>query len=685
MKFLKGMAWCMAFVLACPLVAYSDDPGTHRMDTVVVSTTRTEIAVFDAAQDVSVITREDIAASPFDRVEDILRSIPGIYNFRHFGMQTNGIVSPLIMRGVGKNRVLLLVDGVPQNDNFNNGIAWIGWGHIPKDTIERIEIVRGPTSALYGSEGLGGVIHIITKKPGDRRTTGVQGQAGSGSTYGGSAFHSQKFNDLGVLFSGGYEETDGFYMVSEREDYEIKRYRDLGRLLGKVTYDIGPKSDISLAALYYDYKGGQGRKYFYNEMNLDQYWLNVSHQGDVAGFKGLLYLNRVDKTAFQDTANDNFSSPFRDEKMKGTYTWGSDLQSTLSFLEWAPVTFGLAFKEAVWNYDEDYPGSDRDAGAEAKQKTVSPFVNMDLRFFNDHLILNLGGRYDWIETSGGRNYDTQGSAGRPAYDNTYEKNREESISPKLGIAYHPDDRTTLRASGGKGFRAPSLFELYKVHIRGGGTMYREANPELKPELIWSYDLGAERFFTNSFWGKFTFYQSWAKDYIGSRLTGSFPFSGGTRTRNEYVLDNISQVDIYGFHVELQWEPIDYTTLFGNYTYNISKVAEDTQNRELEGNYLPHDPQHALHLGVRYANPSIINLTLMANFYDKLYYDDQNAISPGSHWTMDASVSRKFFDHLTLFVNVENIFDKKYEMFRSTTSADTIAPGIIATGGLRFEF
>jgi outer membrane receptor for ferrienterochelin and colicin len=96
------------------------------------------------------------------------------------------------MRGVGSNRVLLLVDGVPQNDNFNNAIAWVGWGYIPKETIERIEIVRGPTSALYGSEGLGGVIHIITKKPKLQRQTSIRGEGGTADTYGFHGFHNQK-------------------------------------------------------------------------------------------------------------------------------------------------------------------------------------------------------------------------------------------------------------------------------------------------------------------------------------------------------------------------------------------------------------------------------------------------------------------------------------------------------------
>jgi outer membrane receptor protein involved in Fe transport len=633
---------------------------------------------------VTVLTSEEIMASPFDRVEDIVRSVPGIYNFRHYGLQTNGIVSPLSMRGVGKNRVLLLVDGVPQNDNFNNAIAWVGWGYIPKETIERIEIVRGPTSALYGSEGLGGVIHIITKKPNLQSQTSIRGEGGTAGTIGFHGFHNQKINDLGFMIAGGFEDSDGWYMVEDPEPYNIKRYREVKKGLGKVTYDLSPSSDLSFAALYFDQDAGQGREFFHNDLQLDQYWLNYTQKSETFGLKGLVYLNRADKTAFQDTANNNYTSPFRDEKFKGTYTWGADLQGTL--FNWKPVqlTFGTAFKEANWDYDEDYPGSDRDGGAKGKQQFVSPFANADFRFLDESLIVNLGARYDWIRTSDGANWDTAASAGKPPYRNDFNSNTEGSFTPKLGIAWHPDEKTTLRASGGKGFRAPSLFELYKVHVRGGGTYYREANPDLDPEEIWSYDVGAERFLLDNLWGRLTFYQSFAKDYIGDRLIGTGSFAGG-RTRFEYQLDNISEVDIHGIETELQWYPLNALTLFANYTYNISKVEKDDNNAALEGNYLPNDPRHNFHAGIRYQNPDLINISLIANYYADIYYDNENTLKTSDYFTMDVAVSRRFLDHFTVYANVENIFDKEYPIFLSPSSGDTIAPGIIFTGGLKFEF
>lgn len=134
------MAWTL-IVLGCPISpsAQETPKNVHRLDAVVVSATRSEIPVFNAPQSVTVLSNEELMASPFNRVEDIVR----------------------------------------------------------------IEIVRGPTSALYGSERLGSVIHIITKKPENGRQTSVRGIAGTADTSGGSAFYNQKVKDFGFMFAGG--------------------------------------------------------------------------------------------------------------------------------------------------------------------------------------------------------------------------------------------------------------------------------------------------------------------------------------------------------------------------------------------------------------------------------------------------------------------------------------------------
>ena len=676
---LNKKTFCLVCLLVCfccapsMLGARTSQNAKHQMEEVVVSASRTETRLQDAPQNITVLDSEEIMASPYERVEDIIRSVPGMHNFRHNSLQTNGIVSPLIMRGTGKNKVLFLVDGVPQNDNFNNSISWVAWGHIPKEAIERIEIVRGPTSAQYGSEGLGGVVHIITKDPEKERDASLSAQSGSANTLRASGLYSKKHGKVGLLVAGAREKSDGFYMQDEKEDYDTKRHRDVGQVMGKASYDLGPDTDITLASLFYDHETGKGREYFYDELQLDQHWLDFSHRGDLLDLKGLVYLNRADKTAYMDKKPD-FDFLARKEDAP-SYNWGADLQGTLKMNDWSRLTLGTAFKQVSWEYDNNYTGDARDAGAEGKQRFISPFANLDLHFLDRDLIVNLGARYDWIKTHDGANWDD--GASEP-YDNEFEDQREESFSPKAGITYHADSKTTFRASGGKGFRAPSLFEMYKVHVRGGGAYFREASPDLEAEEIWSYDVGVERFLTNNLVGKVTFYQSWAKDYIGNKKTGE---DGDI---NYFIYDNISEVDIYGLENELRWQALRNLSLFANYTYNVSKVEKDEENPDLEGNDLPNQPKHKLHLGLDYANPEWVNINLMANYNQGIYFDAKNTLDTGGYWTVDLSLSRKILDRTHVFMNAKNILGKEYPIFKREGRANNIAPGRVVMAGLRVD-
>ncbi len=651
---------------------------------VVVTASRTDIAAMDAPQSVSVIRADEIMASPFERVEDLVRSVPGVYNYRHYGQQTSGIQSPLSMRGVGKNRVLLLVDGVPQNDSFNNSISWVAWGHIPRESIERIEIVRGPSSALYGSEGLGGVINIITKNPSAQRETTVRGEAGTADTYAVHGIYSQSFGDLGLMVSGGYDESDGFYMVEDPADYETRRHRQAFKVLAKVSYALSPISDLSFSALSYRHETGKGREYFYDELELNQYWLSYRRRGDRVDFQSLAYLNLADKTAYQDSAADDFSSLLRKEKMT-PLTAGVDAQGSTAFGAHTRATFGLSGKYISWEYEDNYTASSRDVGAEGRQEFFAPFANVDIGLLDERLLLYAGARYDWIKNSDGANRDSQASAGKPPYSNRYEDSTWSSFSPKIGFAWHlADNRTTFRASVGKGFRAPSLFELYKVHVRQGGRFYREANPDLEPESIWSYDLGADRFLSDALWARISLYRSRAEQYIGDRLVGTSQFSGG-RTRFDYVLDNISEVDIQGVEAEAQWYASNGSTLFVNYTYNRSEVASDENNPELVGNALPNEPRHQAHAGVRWLASDWVNLTLIGNYYGDIYYDSENTLRESGYATMDASLSLRFSRLLKAYVNVENMFDEAYPISLSLSASDIIAPGRVVNVGLAFDF
>ncbi|MGQ9689315.1 MAG: TonB-dependent receptor plug domain-containing protein [Desulfobaccales bacterium] len=654
------------------------------LEELAVTATRTEMKTFDIPQSVTVITEEQIKASPHERVEDIIRQAAGVYNFRHYTLHTNGVVSPIRMRGTGNNRTLMLVDGIPQNDNFNNSIAWVGWGYVPKDAIERIEIVRGPMSALYGSEGLGGVINIITKNPKAPRETTITTKAGTANTFGGDVYYRDKFKNLGLLVAGGGETSRGFFMEDPRESYMIRRYGETGKAFGKAFYEFSPQTNVSFTGLYYKHDHGQGRKYFFSTLALDQYWLQFNHKFDKGMVKLLLFMNRAHKTAYQDSAADNYSSLDRKEKFPSPYVWGADLQATLIPAPWATITAGATYKDVFMFYDEDYIKVLREAGCAGSQTFLSPFINLDFQFFKGKLLGNLGARFDWIESSKGRSWDTKPPGGLQPYHNDYPITYWTRFSPKGGLVFHPDPQTALKFAAGTGFRVPSLFELYKTHVRGGGTYTRFPNPLLKPEKITSYEVGVERLFFNQLLARATFYQSNARDYIGDKLLRTYYVKKKKTFFKEYQLDNISKVYIHGVEVDLEWNPRNVLSIFGNYTYNVSKVVEDLENPQLEGKYLPQAPRHMFHLGVLYKNPRIANIYLLGNYYDVMFYDSENTFKGTGYFTLDASIYRTFFDHVTLRLDAENIFNRKYTLFKAVDGR-TIVPGIIVMGKVIFSF
>lgn len=670
MKIVLASALWAILIFQTGMSAIAGDDDYHQMEDVVVSTSRAEVSVADAPHSVTVISEEEIMTSPFERVEDILRFSVGLQVTQHYGQQRGGIQGHLSMRGTGRNRVLMMLDGVPLNDNYSNSIAWVAWGLIPRESIERIEVLRGPSSASYGSEGMGGIVNIITKTPEKSSESSLRGIAGSGRTYGASGLHSQKSSRFGFLASGAYEDSDGFYMIDPEgiEEQDLRRHRQVGKGFGKVTYAPDERTDISLSGLIYDHEMGKGRKYFYDELTLDQYRLGINHHGDMMDWEGMLYLNRADKTAYQDRkAQDEFIFD-RKEQFPENIVWGGEIQNTLPLFDRTSITTGLAYKRVSMDYEETPVSGERDVAASGMQRFISPFMDITTRFMNNQLIVNAGLRYDNVRNFDGEARDTDPTFGRDPYDETYRSKTWNNFSPKAGLVYHPDVLTTLRTAIVSGYRTPSLFELYKVHERAGGRFLRRANPDLDPETIVTWEIGGERVFFDNLWTRVTYYQSRVSDYIDTKT-----IDDSAVTDEKY--DNTSQVDIHGIETELEYYIGHGLRTFFNYTYNISEVTKDEENPDRKGKYLTGDPRHKFRSGLSYENPEIISASILVKHDRHRYIDVLNTRKAPDFSTVDVSVWRTVFDRTTLRLTIENLTDEK----------EYIEDGRLYYGSIQFTF
>src|SRR5437762_8305647 len=164
----------LVLVLVVGLVAPAAGPTPRRprgLRPVLVTPTRREQKAGDAPAAVTVITRDDVTHSASQTVDDLLRQVPGFSLFRRSSsIVGHPTTQGLSLRGIGPSgtsRALVLLDGVPLNDPFG---GWVYWNRVPLQSIEQIEVVHGGGSSVWGNYALGGVVHVITRRPTERAT-----------------------------------------------------------------------------------------------------------------------------------------------------------------------------------------------------------------------------------------------------------------------------------------------------------------------------------------------------------------------------------------------------------------------------------------------------------------------------------------------------------------------------------
>ncbi|MEJ7713124.1 MAG: TonB-dependent receptor [Pyrinomonadaceae bacterium] len=192
------------------------------VERVTVTASRTETRLNETAASILLISAKDLALTPAVTIDDALRQVPGFTLFRRSGSRTsNPTAQGVSLRGVGASgasRALVLADGVPLNDPFG---GWIYWGRVPRESISRVEVLRGGASDLYGSAGLGGVINILTKNLTEDYAVSFEADYGNQRTPNSSIFASKRFDSWAASISAEGFYTDGYVIVDKQERGQV--------------------------------------------------------------------------------------------------------------------------------------------------------------------------------------------------------------------------------------------------------------------------------------------------------------------------------------------------------------------------------------------------------------------------------------------------------------------------------
>jgi vitamin B12 transporter len=623
----------------CLLAPHLTLAQTHNLEPVVVTATRMETPSSEVASSVTVITSEEIENKQKTTVLEVLRSVPALDVVQQGGA---GQQTSVFIRGAKSEHTLIMIDGVELNDPITPGRSY-DFAHLTTDNIERIEIIRGPQSTLYGSDAIGGVINIITQKGKGKPAFFVSAEGGSFDTFRESAGGSGG-NDL-VHYSLGISrlDADGISAASkkdgnrEKDGYENTSVSAGFGLTPTENFDV----DVTLrhveAEADVDNGGGIGQDDPNLTAEAKQTFLRT--QARLALFDGLweqtlgFSLSDHERKDHNDTDADHPLDLLRSsyESQLLQFDW----QHNLYLNKANTVTFGLEHEKEEGKsdyYSESFYGP-YSSKFEKKTARTTGYYFQDQAKWGDVFFITLGVRLDDHSKFG--------------TETTYR------IAPVYIVE---QTGTRIRATYGTGFKAPSLYQLY--------SSFGDRN--LDPEKSVGWDIGIEQPILEK---RITL----SATYFDNDFDDLIDYDYATSTYK-----NVDEAESKGIELAAFFQPVDDLSFRASYTYTDT---EDKTTRE----DLLRRAKNKIGAEVNYRFLERGNVNLGATYVgERDDYDlstwPATRIELDSYTLVNLAASFDVTENVRIFARVDNLLDEDYEEVKGYGT-----PGIAGYAGAKVSF
>lgn len=646
--------------------------------TVVVTAARMAQPLLDVNASMSVVNASEIRTMGVDNVPEMLRAEPGVT------LMSDGTpgAKRIALRGESPTRTLLMVDGQRIDDQKNKSGAPL---LINPYFIERIEVVKGPSSVLYGSDALGGIVNVITK----------QAAAKPFEFEGGLNFNSanesftEYANVSGTLNRfkyalGAFNTNAGDLYLSDHERLDHTSYDATG-FNGDISYDFTDNLTLGYSAEYFDTNAETSTTV--NDPTYGNFtgdipkWQRQKHKLYLHAYDLNDYLAAVDASFYYQKNTKDFSSKPQAGLDVSVYNEQESIGGNLQF-EWS---LGERFY-LITGYDGRQESLDSTGSvgiargpvfnaqfniddADYKQQSHALYALLST-YLTDELTLNTGVRYNYVKTDAGRTNPMP-------FNRLLERDDATQVKTLVsaGLVYRPWDNGAFRLNWSQGFRVPNIQELYL--ITSTGTI-QYGNPALKPEESDNFELGFR--WENPHGGlmaDIALFYTVADNYIET-VSSRAIFSDIP----SYSYRNIAQAKSYGLEAAVSYlsswnvEPYLNVTVMEREYETDSGSSTNTGTPKLFGNG-----------GIKYYG-RYFDVDGFANFATKSQNDDLDGSSYfgqteyGGYVTLNLRVSTTFGDkeQFTVYGSIENILDKSYQ-----TNEIIHEPGRFVTLGISGKF
>jgi outer membrane receptor protein involved in Fe transport len=666
-------------------------------EAITVTPTRSEQRANDVPASVNVMARAEIERSSAVVADDLLRRLPAFSLFRRTSsLSSHPTAQGVSLRGIGPSgvsRTLVLLDGVPFNDPFG---GWVYWTRVPLESANRIEVVDGSSSSLYGNYAMGGVINILTQ-PATRRTVELRTQYGNRNSPKLDVRASDVWGKLGATVDVSTFDTDGYPVVAEGERglVDTKAAVNFTNANMRLQYDATDNIQAFVQGGYFRERRDNAKVSTIDgtrEKN-DTEWATISAGLSMRLDGGHDIQARV--YGDRETFNSNFmavpqATPARSigrmtlNQTVPTTGVGASAQWSRAFGSRHLVSAGLDWRGVTGESQEQ--GLDPVAGATVtllresggRQQSTGAFVQ-DIVSVSDALTLTFSARLDHWRNDEGHNLEFNQPSGEPtANHNPALPSRSDTVgSPRMAALYHVNDRMSVWGSLGTGFRAPTLNELYR-QFRVGAVLTL-ANNQLGPERLVGGEAGIRLTPTSSTSVRATWFDNRVTDPV-SNVTISAPGAAVVQQRQ-----NLGGTHIQGIQTDFDYQPSSSWRLSAGYLFSHATVTKFDANPDLVGNFLAQVPRHRGSIEVAYQNPRWFDLSLDLQALGSQFDDDQNVRtvpgydSPGlpKYAVVSFYASRRVSRNLDVFVGAQNLFDQEY--FVGTLPTTIGSPRLVNAG------
>jgi vitamin B12 transporter len=608
--------------------------AAHAADTdenvsVVVSATRVPTPAIEVASSVTLITAEDIEARQERTISDVLKDVPGLNVVQTGGP---GGATSVFIRGTNSNHTKVLIDGIDVSDPSNSTGAF-DFGQLLTSDIERIEVLRGPQSGLYGSDAIGGVINITTRSGEGPMTLAAGLEAGSFETFNQAArlsgsqeaFH---YSVTATHFHAGATPVTPLDLLAA-DEARNDDYDDNLTLSTKLRYDLSSNLDLGLVARYTDIHLHTTGEEFPPP---DYTGVPAAQQTTAATDESFARLT-VHGVAFDGLLDQTLGLAY------------AHLRTSTVDPEFGPALNTGERRKADWQGNfRVAQGVTVVTGAEYERDDIDEPIRASVHIASGYAELQSQLGSHWFSALNVRYDDNSRFGGKTTW----------RFAPAWVL---PDSDTKLKASVGTGFKAPTLSELYQSF-----PPFFFANPDLKPESSTGWDAGFEQGLAQGAvrFGA-TYYYNRIHDLITTDVTG-------------ITYANIGEATTDGIESFVSWQPLKQLTLRLDYTY--TEATDEVLHQELLRR-----PKHKGTVQVQWQPTSAwqlsVDILAVGSWVDgNRDFSIPRLDAPG-YTTVNLATSYDLNAHLSVFGRINNLFDRHYE-----NPIGFLQPSLGAYAGLR---